>query len=195
MKIFNDLELTHAHLENAVSNDVLRPVMTGVYFDLINNCIVATDSHLLLVAPITIKFDESADESSRSELLKSNSKIVPIEFFDKRKYMGNHKHYSPQIFYSLADEKYAKVFCGKEEVFKCRYIEGNFPDYKAVMPNEFTAVDEIGLDIGFVQRLYKMNPFSNKGLRFKFTKANRAIRFESIVEPKFHGVIMPIVGC
>lgn len=196
MKIINPLDVNHTHFSSVVSNDQLRPVMTGVFFDLKNNCMAATNSHVLAIYPLKVELAEYEEKLPPAELDGLHihqSKIVPLEFFDKRKYMGNVKNYAFPIHYDLSDEKYAKVFNGPEEVFKCRYIEGVFPNYQAIIPkpSDTSMIDEIGLNIGLVLDLYKANPFSDKGLKFRFFNKNKAIRFESFVDPMFHGVIMP----
>jgi DNA polymerase III sliding clamp (beta) subunit (PCNA family) len=200
MKIINGHNMEIKHWKEVVSNDSMRPVMTGVYFDLINHCMVGTNSHLLLECPIDIEFTEEEkimQKDKLAELMQQQSKIVPIEFFDKRKYMGNWKDYwNPEITYDLSDDNYAHVLNNGEVVFRCRYIDGKFPNYKAVYPKGQTAIDSIGIDISMAQRVYKAIPFPNpyKALHFKFFAKNRGIVFHNTTEKRFKGIIMPNIG-
>ena len=197
MKIRSVHPLTHLHWNQAVSQDSLRPVMTGVYFDLVNEAMVATNSHLLLISPIKIEWSESEKflkPSERKKLIEKYSKILPVELFNKNKYMGDYKYYAFDIHYDFSDEKYAKVFNGPEEVFKCRYIDGVFPNYKAVIPTETEPVEKIGLNWDMFQRIYKAIPFRHKTLVFQSTGKNKPILFKHQSNFDFHGVIMPTIG-
>lgn len=199
MKITNDHKMEAKHWKEVVSSDWMRPVMCGVFFDLVNMCMVATNSHLLVECPIDIEWSKEELEltdTQRLEILQKQSKIVPIELFDRRKYMGDPKYYTFDPVFDLSDDEFAQVWLGPEMIFRCRYIDGKFPNYKAVYPQGQTAIDSIGVDIGMAQRIYKAIPFPNpyKGLHFKFFAKNRGICFHSNREKGFKGIIMPIQG-
>ena len=58
MRVINTLGVSSNNIKNCVSDDFMRPVMTGVYFDLENKCMVCTDSHILMIFPIEIRWDK-----------------------------------------------------------------------------------------------------------------------------------------
>ena len=176
MKIINE-NMKINHWKNIVSNDCLRPVMTGVYFDLINKVMVGTNAHLLLECPLEIEFSEEELELTKSELdllLKKHSKIVPLELFDTRKYMGDPKYYAFPIHYDFSYENFAHVYNGPELVFRCKYIDGVFLNYRAVYPQNVNLnLSKVGINMPFFNMVYKSIPFSDKSLIFEFFGAFR----------------------
>ena len=205
MKVINDLDMTHTHWKEIVSNDLMRPVMTGVYFDLENETMVGTNSHIMLEIPCSIDWTEDKLESMecytrrniQKEMCAKYSKIVPVEFFDKRKYMGNYKDYSGQIKYDFSDENYAQVWHFSEVVFRCRYIEGKFPNYRAVIPQQDEQeLENISLSLDFLLKIYKSLPLtpSFKNLNFTMIAKNRPVKFECVSNPRIKGIIMPVIG-
>ena len=184
--------------KNICSTDFMRPVMTGVYFDLENDCMVGTNTHIMVECPIEVEFDELEQlcaYKKQLELRREWSKIVPIEFFDKAKYMGDYKKYSMDIYYDFSDEKYAQVFMGPELVFRCKYIDGNFPNYRAVYPKEQDDfIDGIGVDLKSIKLIMDCIPYTQKHLIFKVHAKNRGITFSHPTNPNFKGILMPIIG-
>jgi DNA polymerase III sliding clamp (beta) subunit (PCNA family) len=198
MRIINDLDMLHSHWDLIISKDSLRPSMTGVYFDLENQVMVGTNSHVLLVVPLTINWDKSEDDllpKAREKILKLGSKIVPLEFFDKRKYMGDFKKYIFDLEYDFSHSEFAQVWMGKDVVFKCRYIDANFVNWQAVWPSgTVEPTFEIGLSFNLFHDVYKAIPFNDKSLNLSFYGKNRPIVFESKNAPNFKGLIMPTIG-
>ncbi len=196
MKIINSIKIKHNHWKHVVSKDQLRPVMNGVFFDLAKECMVATNSHLLLIIPIEIEWskeeNEGLDEVEKKCILKNQSKIVPVELFDERKYMGNPKYYLSETYYDFSDENYARVYNGAECVFRCKFIDGGFPNYEAVFPESTESVETIGVDFSMVKKIFDAIPFKDKFLDFKFTAKNRAIKFSYRMDSRIQGVIMPM---
>lgn len=198
MKIKNTHNIKHTHLIHAISKDTMRPSMTGIYFDLANQSIVATNSYILLICPIEVEIEDSdlnEGFKTREIFFKKKSKIVPLELFDQRKYMGDAKNYIHKIHYTL-DDDFARVWSGNEEVFKCKYIDGNFPDYKNVIPKKESKqpLDSIGLRVDLVNSIFKMISFKSKDIHFEFYEKNKALRFKSFHDARFHGLIMPTIG-
>lgn len=194
MRVINTYNLTHLNLSQACSSDNLRPVMTGVFFDLKKNVMVATNSHLLMIVPIKIEWDkgeEGASEEYFNKTLEEQSKIVPVEFFNKNKYIGDWKKYDDEIKYDFSDPEYAFVRNMREIVFRCRYIEGKFPNYEAVYPTGEENFTKIGMDWSMVQRIYKAIPFRDKTLSFTFYGAGKPIAYKSFQNNDFRGLIMP----
>ena len=194
MKV-KESRMTAANWAKIVSDDFMRPVMTGVYFDLLNDCMVGTNSYILVECPIETEFDENEKICAfkyQMDLKKTWSKIVPLEFFNKAKYMGDHKKYSMEIYYDFSDEKFARVFHGPTQVFQCHYIDGTFPNYKAVTPKDIgITAKEIGVDLKAVNMLMKAIPYRRKALVFSVLEKMKGITFYHIDEPNFKGIIMP----
>ena len=132
----------------AVSNDDLRPAMTGVFFELTKEGVqfVATDAHRL------VRYKRLDTKAS-----KNDSFIVPKKPLNLLKnalpdnddeltisYNGNHlfvNHGSTQMI--------------------CRLIDARFPDYKVVIPvdNPYKLIVNKG---DFQNALRRVNVFSNK---------------------------------
>lgn len=132
----------------AVSNDDLRPAMTGVYFELSKNGInfVATDAHRL------VKYTRKDVKCP-----KTDSFIVPKKPLNllkgalpdnedelKVSYNGNH------LFVEHAGTQLA-----------CRLIDARFPDYKVVIPAD-NPYKMIVTKADFQSALRRVSVFSNK---------------------------------
>ena len=131
----------------ATAQDELRPVMNGIYFDLTPDClaVVASDGHKLVRNKVfTIKSDQPASfilpkkpASLLKNLLGKDGGDVVIRF----------------------DERNAEINYG-EGVIQCRLIEGRYPNYNSVIPqnnpNELRA-DRLGL----LAALRRVQPFAN----------------------------------
>jgi len=107
----------------AVSNDELRPQMTGVYFQLNNEGItfVATDAHKLVKYKRT---DTTVEESS--------SFIVPKKALNLLKGILPSEETQVQIAYNSSNA----FFSFNNINLICRLIDARYPDYNAVIPTE-----------------------------------------------------------
>ena len=127
----------------ATAQDELRPVMNGIYFDLTAEClsIVASDGHKLVRNKImSIQGQQPAafilpkkPASLLKNLLGKDGGDVTIRF----------------------DERNAQINYGEGELI-CRLIEGRYPNYNSVNPNQIT-VDRLGL----LAALRRVQPFAN----------------------------------
>ncbi len=131
----------------ATAQDELRPVMNGLYFDLTPEClaIVASDGHKLVRNKIlTIHSEQPAafilpkkPASLLKNLLGKDGGDVVIRF----------------------NERNAQISFAEGEII-CRLIEGRFPNYNSVIPqnnpNQLT-VDRLGL----LAALRRVQPFAN----------------------------------
>ena len=131
----------------ATAQDELRPVMNGIYFDLTPDylAVVASDGHKLVRNKIlTIHSDQPAafilpkkPASLLKNLLGKDGGDVIIRF----------------------DERNAKIKFDEGELI-CRLIEGRYPNYNSVIPqnnpNQLT-VDRLGLLVA----LRRVQPFAN----------------------------------
>lgn len=107
----------------AASNDTLRPVMTGVLFQFGEDGanFVSTDSHRLVVYN---RKDIKSDE--------------PIEFIMPKKPLSIFKNIlanSEEEVVIEFNENMAKFTFGKH-IWICRLIDGKYPNYNAVIPQE-----------------------------------------------------------
>jgi len=132
----------------AVSNDDLRPAMTGVYFELNKDYIqfVATDAHRLV-------------RYKRTDVTcpKNDSFIVP------RKPLNLLKAALPDNSDEISISYNSNHFFVKHGTtqMSCRLIDARFPDYKVVIPadNPYKMVVAKG---DFQSALRRVNVFSNK---------------------------------
>lgn len=132
----------------AVSNDTLRPAMTGVFFELSKDGLqlVATDAHRLAchkIKNVQIKQNDSFIVPKKplallKTALPNNDDILNIS------YTSNHlfvQHNSTQLI--------------------CRLIDARFPDYKVVIPTNNPYKMVAGKN-ELQQALRRINVFSNK---------------------------------
>ena len=188
MKFKNITEVTSTQLANIVSNDSLRPTMTGVFIDSEFSVIAGTNSHLLMTYPIEIISDEKI------------SKIVPIEFFNIKKYAGKITPKDIQFLEYSLEEDYAKVYYREKLIFLCSYIaeDSKYPNYRAVIPTGGkTEIGEIGVSLKFLKNISDSLPgtFSQKSGTLSFYGQNRAIKlvFNSD-DLQIVGILMPYMG-
>jgi len=155
LKDSNELILKSNVLLNAINstifasgNDDLRPVMSGVFFELNSNSInfVATDAHKL------VKYTRNDFNVSKNaefimpkkplqllkNVLQENENEVKIEFNDTN-----------------------AQFSFKESILITRLIDGKYPNYEAVIPKENPNELTIEKDI-FLNSLKRVSIFSSK---------------------------------
>ena len=131
----------------ATAQDELRPVMNGIYFDLTADClaVVASDGHKLVRNRIySIKSDQPAafilpkkPASLLKNLLGKDAGDVTIRF----------------------DERNAEINFG-DGVIQCRLIEGRYPNYNSVIPQNNS--NELRIDRnGLLAALRRVQPFAN----------------------------------
>jgi DNA polymerase-3 subunit beta len=132
----------------AVSNDDLRPAMTGVFFELDKKGLtaVATDAHRLVKYKRTDVSCPKADNFivPRKPLNLLKSALPDNEDELKISYNGNHlfvDHGSTQMV--------------------CRLIDARFPDYKVVIPNDNPYKMNVSRS-DFQSALRRVSIFSNK---------------------------------
>jgi DNA polymerase-3 subunit beta len=132
----------------AVSNDDLRPAMTGVYFELNKDYVqfVATDAHRL------VRY-KRMDISSP----KSDSFIVP------RKPLNLLKAALPDNEDEITVSYNSNHFFVKHGTtqMSCRLIDARFPDYKVVIPSD-NPYKMVVTKSDFQSALRRVNVFSNK---------------------------------
>jgi DNA polymerase-3 subunit beta len=132
----------------ATADDELRPVMNGVYFDIMTDCLtfVASDGHKLVrLRNLSIRSAERASfilpkkpANILRTLLAKNANSVTIVFDDNNAYV-------------------------KTSTFKmvCRLIEGRYPNYDAVIPSENPNMATIDR-MSFLTALKRVSVFSSQ---------------------------------
>tara|TARA_B100000035_G_scaffold19763_1_gene15804 strand:- start:1401 stop:2516 length:1116 start_codon:yes stop_codon:yes gene_type:complete len=151
----SEISLDSSSLEKIISstlfasgNDDLRPVMSGVFFQINsdNSCFVATDAHKL------VKYIRKDIKTSE-----------PVEFIVPNKPLNILKNI-------LSDKKSAieVLFNKSNAIFSflnfrlvCRLIEGKYPNYDAVIPKENPNVLEIDRAL-LLQATKRASIFSSK---------------------------------
>ena len=133
----------------ATGNDDLRPVMSGVYVEIDMNSIlfVATDAHKL------VKYENNIE----SENENSASFIIPKKPLNLIKNTINDASDNIQIDYNNTNV----IFSFNSMQIYCRLIDGNYPNYSAVIPKENP--NHLNVDrISFLNALKRVCIFSNQ---------------------------------
>jgi DNA polymerase III subunit beta len=132
----------------AVSNDDLRPAMTGVFFELSDKGVtfVATDAHRLV-------------RYTRKEVKcpKKDSFIVPKKPLNLLK--GSLPDNDDELQLSYNENHFFIKHGGTELV--CRLIDARFPDYKVVIPTDNPYKLTVN-KVDFQNALRRISVFSNK---------------------------------
>jgi DNA polymerase-3 subunit beta len=131
----------------AVSNDELRPAMTGVFFQLDENGItfVATDAHKL------VKFNRSDIEGGNATF------IVPKKALNLLKAVVPNNDTEVVVQFNKSNA----FFSFDNIQLICRLIDAKYPDYNAVIPKENPNLLSVLKD-DFYSSLRRTSIFSNK---------------------------------
>jgi DNA polymerase-3 subunit beta len=132
----------------ATSNDSLRPVMTGVLFEIEENRLsfVATDAHRL------VKYDVNVTAT-----IGEGKSIVPKRTLNIIKSALVNSVEDAIVVYN---SETLSVSCGNLRV-SCRLVEGRYPDYKVIIPTDSSdtlTVDSTDLS----NSLKRVSIFGNK---------------------------------
>jgi DNA polymerase III subunit beta len=132
----------------ATGNDELRPVMSGVYFELGTDGLsfVATDAHKLVkVKRVDVKSESIA------------SFIMPKKPLNQLKNVLASEETDVTITYNETNA----IFAFNDTVLTCRLIEGRYPNYEAVIPKENPNVLTVNRG-AFLNSVKRVSYFSNK---------------------------------
>tara|TARA_B100000963_G_C22603789_1_gene661476 strand:+ start:94 stop:1209 length:1116 start_codon:yes stop_codon:yes gene_type:complete len=132
----------------ASGNDDLRPVMSGVFFQISSDasCFVATDAHKLVKYE---RKDVTSDESIEF--------IVPNKPLNILKNILQEQEAKTNVLYNKTNA----IFKFSNFKLVCRLIDGKYPNYDAVIPNENPNVLEIDRN-QFLQATKRSSIFSSK---------------------------------
>jgi len=153
----------------ATGSDELRPVMSGVFFQLTSNDIsfVATDAHKL------VRYRRT-DAKAQSDA----SFIVPKKPLNLLKNTLAGVSGNINIQYSKTNA----LFAYDNTVLVCRLIDGKYPNYDAVIPKQNP--NKLTVDrIAFLNSIKRVSIFSNKTthqVRLKITGSELSIFAEDI---------------
>ncbi len=153
----------------ATGNDELRPVMSGVYCEMNEEDLtfVATDAHKLV--------------RYRRKEVKSE---VADSFILPKKTLSLARHIIPDDEEEVVLEfnRANATFQFDDIVIVCRLIEGKYPNYEAVIPNENPFVLTIGR-VGLLSALRRVSIFGSKSthqVRFKISGKELVLSAEDI---------------
>lgn len=163
--LFNAIEKTIF----ASGNDDLRPVMSGVYFQLSkeNLVFVATDAHKL------VKYSRTDAKASK-----------PANFIMPKKPLTLLKN----ILSSMDDEVLIEFnetnasFAFEDTQLVCRLIDGKYPNYDAVIPKENPnklTIDRLAL-LGSIRRVSIFSSKTTHQVRLKITGSELQISAEDV---------------
>lgn len=155
MEAATSMEINSAVLFNAINktifatgNDELRPVMSGVLFELAKDgmTFVATDAHKL------VRYKRSDSKSS-----KAASLILPKKPLNLLKNVLTSVDTPVRIEYNEMNA----FFAADGVQLVCRLIEGKYPNYEAVIPK--TNPNKLTIDrLAFLNSIKRVSIFSNK---------------------------------
>ncbi len=163
----NDLTESINRTLFAIGQDEIRPVMNGIYFDLTPNClaIVASDGHKLV----------------RNRIFSIKSEI-PASFILPKKPATLLKGLlvkdaETEVTISI-DTQHAQIDFG-EGVLSCRLIEGHYPNYNSVIPQNNPNMVYVNR-LGLLSALKRVHPFANDASNLvRFRLENNVIRLET----------------
>ncbi len=153
----------------ATGNDELRPVMSGVYFELgTDSCtFVATDAHKL------VRYRRKDAKSERS-----SSFIMPKKPLNLLKNITSGLNTTVEIEYNEVNA----YFKADNIELVCRLIDGKYPNYEAVIPKENPNKLTIGRT-SLLSSIRRISIFSNKTthqVRLKMAGSELTISAEDV---------------
>jgi DNA polymerase III sliding clamp (beta) subunit (PCNA family) len=176
--IIKNTQYTKQTFTPIVSKDSLRPALSGVYVDTIEQKLIVTDGHKLVQFPFIPEDGATV------------SNIVQPDTFPNKKTNFNCITISETSANSETPAGY----------FSLSTIDEKYPDYKSVIPNKShkEAVQCIGVDLKLFADLYQsLKTIRGKSVPVKltFNGESRAIEFETTnteAEETIKGLIMPM---
>lgn len=145
-------------MEGYVTKDDLRPALMGVYFDLENKKVVATDAHRMLL------LNSSPEVSGNEICLMGKNQKKTLD--DWKKILSEQGGADSK---RIINEKLSKF---KKSEEGCLEVDGNFPNYLAVIPREYTSVATVKTynlyKFCMVVVDHKLNNPATRGIRLKY---------------------------
>lgn len=154
----------------ATGQDELRPVMNGVYFDLVpdNLCIVATDGHKL----VKTLCKNIAGGKNASFILPKKPALLLKNVLSK----------DPEKQVEMAFDARQAVITFDRSVLICRLIEGKYPNYMSVIPTSNPHVLRINRKdlMGGIRRILPFASESSQQVKFKITTQKMVLSSEDV---------------
>ena len=180
---------TKTMLKSATTTDPLRPAMAGIYYDVDESRLVATDGNIMVTYPVMSNEDDV-------------SCVIPIDAFSKdveeiRTSMSS----TPEV----APAKITVVT--KSGIIMMDSIPERFPSWKSVWPNfEYGSktqnpvpLEKIKFNAHLIGRLTKVIPKVGRDTAspvvLQFYGQNKGVIFETVMNetgPEIKGIIMPM---
>lgn len=145
----------------AICTDETRYVLTGIYFVFEKNSmtLVATDGRRLALVENELEFPESQEVS----IIVPNKAVTELT-----RLLGNEGELTLRV-----GESHVAFELGTAELI-CKLIEGNYPNYRQVIPSEtkhrVTVEREIFLDV--INRIALLTNDKSSSIKLNFTKDN-----------------------
>lgn len=172
--------ITKKQISSLASKDPLKPVLNGVLYEPEKNRITACNGYAI----ISYKVDADQNDSTG---------VLPVDLFKTK--------ISDRCTYEINGVA-KRIDRTSEAVFNL--IEDKYPDYEAVIPEEFTNKHEVVINLELFNQLYNgvVKDDDNKKhikLTFNTDDSNSVIKFEQFASgggvnagsPVYSGVIMP----
>lgn len=137
----------------AVSMDMTRPEISGVLFDINKNKLIlaGTDSYRLAEKGVDL------DSSSGDKKI-----IIPIETIQEVLRISNDITEENSIEFFIEENQILFSFSNNVELVS-RLIEGNYPDYKQIIPSEYKTKIEVDMD-ELVKSIKRTSLFCKPGI-------------------------------
>ncbi|PXV62626.1 DNA polymerase-3 subunit beta [Dysgonomonas alginatilytica] len=148
-----------------VADDDLRPVMNGIYIELVDNTInyVASDGHKLALATYEFPFT------------RSHSFILPSKIASILRKVISHKEETIDLLIGSNNVRFAFG----TYIIVARLIEGNYPNYRSVIPQNNDKILTIGTS-ALKSALSRVMVFSNQSSNLvKFELSNDRIELSA----------------
>ena len=105
----------------SASKDQSRAILTGIMFDTVNDCLIATDSYRLAVSKYYFNRD-------------IGNFIIPGNIYPVLKEIAKSKN----IKFDIISDDNQVVFAIANQTVICRKLSGQYPDYQKLIPESFS---------------------------------------------------------
>lgn len=137
----------------AVSSDMTRPEISGVLFDINKNKLILAGTDSYRLAEKGVDLDYSTGDKKI---------IVPIDTIQEALRISNDIVDDSSIDFFIEENQILFSFSNSIELVS-RLIEGNYPDYKQIIPNEYKTRIEIDVD-DLIKSIKRTSLFCKPGI-------------------------------
>lgn len=131
---------------NFVADDDFRPIMNGMYIHVTSSNVevCATDAHKLYTDSIDVDYSEGTDVVA----------VLPSRAFNPLLTILNGVN---EVTMNIDTKNF--IFTTSDTTLTCRKIEGNYPNFKAIIPNHSTMIETVKAE--FMQALSRVALFAD----------------------------------